>query len=172
MNKQCGILYHTRNKLNATSLKLIYQSLIHPITSYCSLAWGGISSDKLKSINIAHKCVIRTIASLKKYDHTSQTYKNLGILKFHDILKLRYATFAYRSINNQNDHNFRARANPNYNLRNPSLLVPPRMRTIQSQTSASYQSVQLWNTIPVQIRNKPSVASFKRSFKMHLLSAY
>ena len=172
INKQCGILYLTRTKLNPPSLKLIYQSLIHPLITYCSLAWGGISNDQLKSINIAHKRVIRTIANLRRYDHTNQTFKDLGILKFYDILKLRYATFVYKSLHNQGDHNFRRRANPNYNMRNDSVLIPPRMRSSQSQTSALYQSVQVWNSIPITIRSKPSVASFKRAYKLDILSGY
>ena len=38
IHKQCGILYHTRHKLNLESLKLIYYTLIHPVFTYCSLA--------------------------------------------------------------------------------------------------------------------------------------
>ena len=172
MNKQCGILYHTRHKLNLVSLKLIYHTLIHPVITYCSLAWGGISNDQLKQVNIAHKRIIRTIAHLKKYDHTSQTYKNLELLKFFDILKLRYALFVYRSLEDQNDQNFRSRLVANYRLRNPSLLVPPLMRSSQSQSSALYQCVGVWNSIPQNIRDKPSIACFKKTFKIHLMSNY
>ena len=172
INKQCGILYLTRSKLNPVNLKLIYQSLIHPLITYCSLAWGGISNDQLKSINTAHKRVIRTIANLRKYDHTNQTFKDLGILKFYDILKLRYATFVYKSLQNQNDHNFRHRENQNYDLRNASILNPPFMRSCQSQTSALYQSVQVWNGIPDSIKSKPTIASFKRAYKVYTLSRY
>ena len=139
---------------------------------YCSLAWGGISNDQLKQVNIAHKRIIRTITRLKKYDHTSQKYKDLEFLKFFDILKLRYALFVYRSLQDQNDHNFRSRLTTNYNLRNPSLLVPPLMRSSQSQTSALYQCVGVWNNIPQNIKNKPSIPSFKKTLKLHLMSNY
>ena len=172
IDKQCGILYHTRHKLNLESLKLIYYTLIHPVFTYCSLAWGGISNDQLKQVNIAHKRIIRTITRLKKYDHTSQTYKDLELLKFFDILKLRYAVFVYRSLKDQNDHNFRSRLTTNYSLRNPSLLVPPLMRSSQSQTSALYQCVGVWNNIPQNIKNKPSIPSFKKTLKVHLMSNY
>ena len=172
IHKQCGILYHTRHKLNLESLKLIYYTLIHPVFTYCSLAWGGISNDQLKQVNIAHKRIIRTIAHLKKYEHTSQTYKDLELLKFFDILKLRYALFVYRSLQDQNDHNFRSRLTTNYRLRNPSLLVPPLMRSSQSQSSAIYKSVGIWNSIPQNIKDKPSIACFKKTLKMHLMSNY
>ena len=172
MNKQCGILYHTRHKLNLVSLKLIYHTLIHPVISYCSLAWGGISNDKLKQVNIAHKRIIRTIAHLKKYDHTSQKYKDFELLNFFDILKLRYALFVYRSLEDQSDQNFRSRTTTRSGLRNPSLLVTPRMGSSQSQSSALYQCVGVWNNIPQNIRDKPSIACFKKSLKIHLMSNY
>ena len=172
ISKQCGILYLTRNKLNTTSLKLVYQSLIHPIITYCSLAWAGISNDQLKPINIAHKKVIRTISYLRKYDHTNQSFKDLQLLKFYDIIKLRYAICVFKSVNNQNDHNFRSRVNSTYNLRNSSILIPPLMRSSQSQSTELYQGVQVWNSIPEAIRAKPSIASFKKAFKMFLLSSY
>ena len=80
INKQCGILYLTRNYLNAKALKLIYYSLIYPFLSYCHTVWGAAGKTMLDRISIAQKKVIRTITYKSKYFHTNDLFKSLGLL--------------------------------------------------------------------------------------------
>ena len=172
INSLCSILFHTRRKLTMNALKSIYYSLIHSHISYCSLIWGGTSTDRKEPLNKAHKRVIRTIVGLRKYDHTNDSYKNLELLKLNDCINLRIANFVFDSIIDNSNNMFQSRENLRFPMRNSALLQIPFMRTIQSQTDIRYQGPQVWNSIPASIRSKPTKASFKRALRKLFLSHY
>ena len=112
-----------------------------------------------------------------RYSHSQQNFLYLEILKFKDILTYFSCIFTYKSINNQAypfDYftNVQESQNNNYNLRNAINLRPPFHRSAQSSRSPGVFCCSLWNNLPVYIRIKPSVASFKFALRQHLFAGY
>ena len=99
ISKQCGILYLIRNSLDQRSLLLIYYTLIYPTLTYCLAVWGGASNNALNCLVVLQKRVIRTIAGLRRRDHTHDTFTSLNILKFTDIISLTNAIFVFKALN-------------------------------------------------------------------------
>lgn len=80
--------------------------------------------------------MIRTMAKLKKTDHTTSIKKDLQILKYPDISTLRFAVFVFRSLHNDEDDTFHFRVNATYSLRNHNReLEIPIMKSTQSRPS-------------------------------------
>ena len=50
MNKQCGILYHTRGLLSREARQQVYLSLIYPYLTYCNTVWGSACQTTIKPI--------------------------------------------------------------------------------------------------------------------------
>ena len=173
ISKQCGILYLIRDSLNAKSLNLIYYSLIYSNLLYCQTVWGAASLEALNPLIVAQKRVIRTMARLRKRDHTNDTFHNLRILKVIDVNRVACASFVYKCLHGliENVCNF-THINTEYNIRNNTELRLPLMRTTQSQTNIRHHGPKIYNEIPAQIKNKPTVSSFKRSLKKYLIDSY
>lgn len=172
INKQCGILYLTRNSFNTGALIQLYYSLIYPFLSYCHTIWGTTGKTKLKPLFLSQKKIMRTIAGATRYAHTNDIFRSHRLLKLEDINTYCSAIFVFKALFCQNNQElFNYRANNQYNLRNNPLQIP-LMTTNQSQTSILYHGVKVWNNLPTNIQNKNTLASFKMSLKAHLLSQY
>ena len=173
LNKQCGILYHTRDSLNKRSMKLIYFSLIYSIIFYCNTVWGAAADNKTDRLKVAKKKILRTMAYRGRRDHTHELFSEFGLLKLEDINIYCSTLFVYKSLNKLIDNNmFNIRINDRYNMRNTNLLDIPLMLTRQSQSSIRYHGVKEWNKLPENIRECPSLDNFKHRLKMFLLAKY
>ena len=163
----------TREMLTTDALKQLYYTLIFPHLFYCHTVWGGVSHNKMNSITVAQKRVIRTISFKRKFHHTSPCFKKLSILKLIDVTKYCFALFVYKSLNNHAPNNFfQYSTNGRYDLRNNNLLRIPLVMSTQSQTSIIYRGAKIWNDTPSNIKDKNSIYSFKRSLKMSLMLNY
>ena len=174
LNKYCSILYLTRNSLTKNSMKIIYNSIIYSQITYCNVIWGKLKKIHLHKLEVAQKRIVRTIMYRSKYAHTNLDFINLQILKIKEINIYFSSLFVYKSIHNLSypiayfsyaDHH-------DYNLRNIQKLRTPFSRSLQGQTSPSIYTSNIWNNLPQQIREKPTLFSFRSSVKRHLLSKY
>ena len=71
--------------LSTKTLRTLYFSLVYQYFFYCNLVWASTYRANLIRLEILQKRVIRTIAKTPWDAHTDPIFKNLGILKFHDI---------------------------------------------------------------------------------------
>ena len=177
ISKQCGILYLIRNSIDQRSLILIYYTLIYPTLTYCLSLWGGASNEALNCLVTIQKRVIRIIAGLRRRDHTHDTFTSLNILKFTDIISLTNDTFVFKVLNGLSDcENYFAphSDNPNRTVstRNNTHLTLPKVNSSQSQTHIRYRGAKTYNKLPIEIREKRSLQSFKKAVKKKLLSSY
>ena len=56
-----------------------------------------------------------------------------------------------------------------YNTRNSKNLDIPKCRTAKAQSSFFYRGVSIWNSLPSEILNSPSVSVFKRKLKSYYI---
>ena len=61
-----------------------------------------------------------------------------------------------------------------YNLRSceKDQLQLPKPQTEIFRKSFSYCGVKIWNSLPLNLKQSTSVASFKSNFKLHLMNTY
>ena len=59
-----------------------------------------------------------------------------------------------------------------HNTRNRNSLAPGAARLTVTQNSLSVIGPNVWNSIPLIIRDSPTKTIFKTRFKAHLLSSY
>ena len=118
ISKLCGILYLTRHQLTTRALKQIYYSLIYPNITYCITVWGSAGKTKVTQIVTAQKRVIRTIRGLNRMEHTNNSFSDMKILKFTDIIDYCSAVYVYKSIHEIKENKyFVTRENAAYNLK-------------------------------------------------------
>ena len=79
INKLKGILYLTRDSLTKESMRIIYFSLIYSNIIYCNVLWGKSPVKHLKSLDVSHKNIVRTIMYRGRFDHTNNDFIYLDI---------------------------------------------------------------------------------------------
>ena len=178
INKLKGIIYLTRECLTIQSMKTIYYSLVYSNIIYCNVLWGRSPLKHLKALEIAQKSIIRTIMYRNRYHHTNDDFIFLNFLKLKDINVFSACCFVYRSVNSLalpvNYYHFIDDNQQNYNTRilNQLNLCIPFAGSTQGQTSPSYYACHFWNCLPLEIKSKPSLFSFKKSLKDSLINSY
>ena len=126
---------------------------------------------------ILQKRIIRIINKSGIDVHTTPIFKNLKLLKFHDINKLQVCQFMFRFKNHLLPSSFEGLCTSNLEVhshytRSHHLFHIPSKRTKVSQFALSYQGPLLFNSISKKIENCSSYSSFTNKLKDYLFSFY
>ena len=172
MSKGIGILNRLRF-LPKPTLKTIYNAFILPHLNYCNVAWGNSSLCYLNRIYLLQKKAVRIISNSSYRAHTETLFAKLKILSVFDLNRYNTGIYMYLLhknivpsfisscfIVNQEIHNYSTRSSANYHI--------PNIKTNASKFSLFYQGPVLWNSFSSDIRNCPSLNSFKRKLNFFL----
>ena len=162
--------------MNGPQLMLLYNTMVLPHIQYCLLNWGNFKGDRnigLRDRIISlQKCLVRIVSGATKYSHADPLFFELGTLKVDDLYSQSVRVFAYRSFRGllpggmanlvrKNDHGHMTRgARSNF--------------FVEHSDSRSIKSIapRTWNSLSPELKQSPSVASFKERSKLDLLGPY
>ena len=80
---------------------ILYCSLFLPHLSYCCELWGNTYTTNIHGITILQKRVIQLVCEVKRLEHTSILFQQLGVLKCVDLVKLKTAIIMFRAFHNE-----------------------------------------------------------------------
>ena len=95
LSKSIGIIHKSRFFLSTHSLRTLYNSMILPYLYYCNLAWAGTYKSNLQRIVTLQKRALRIESNSTYVAHTSPIFKELKLLKFHDIHSFQLGIFMF-----------------------------------------------------------------------------
>ena len=110
---------------------------------------------------IATKKIVRIITNSDYLAHSSPLFKETKLLKLDDITKLEIATLMYKNRNEMRN----LLPSHNYSTRHCDNLSFPIHRLSKFQHSTTYLGPVIWNSIPTQIQDAPSIHTFKSRLK-------
>jgi hypothetical protein len=181
-----GIVYlafHFRiNFCGRSSLMIIPLILSYCITlsctnlSYCITVWGSASDTKLRQLTKQQNIMIRSIGHNRNQLglHTCQLYKILRIMNIRDLYKYHMCILLYKIVNNQCPSSLRKRVinnqiNTNRYLRTShSHLRKPQFTLVKSTNSFNWKGVDLWNSLPANLRSIRNINIFKIKLRNHI----
>ena len=79
---------------------MLYCSLFLPYINYCSEIWGNTYATNVECITVLQKRVVRLICGARRLDHTNPLFKQLGILKFVDLVKFKTSIIMFKAYHN------------------------------------------------------------------------
>ncbi|MEW8546816.1 MAG: reverse transcriptase family protein [Candidatus Thiodiazotropha sp.] len=144
-----------------------YKSYIQPHIDFCNIVWASSSeSNKLKIFKL-QKRACKVILDYK-VDDLSEAMKSLKIMSVFDRLYLRKAKFMFKVYNNDApsyiSENFTLRSNVNTSINLRSLatgcFIPPKPRTEYFKHSMRYSGCLVWNNLPEEVKNAPTIDTF------------
>ena len=121
-------------------------------------------------------CAARIVTRRSRFDHISPVLKDLHWLPVHRRVQFKTLLYTYKAVHKQAPGYLSDMISvrvPTRALRSAStivLAVPSRTETKTKfgERHFKYSSSTLWNDLPIEIRNAPSLAIFKTLLKRHL----
>ena len=174
-----GILSHLNRikfNLDEKSRLLIVQALIFSNINYCTLIWGKCSPDLQYQIqkckNFAAKVVCK--GKYTKRDHVTPLHQKLQWININKTLILKEAIYMFKILciphqSNVNKIKYQKRkCISNILTRNSNDLHVPHRNTKTGTQAESVSGAKLWNQIPIDIKNSPTIHSFTTKMIQHL----
>jgi hypothetical protein len=154
-------LYKFRNNTPVKTRIQLVKSLIYPIMDYCSIIYCDASLELENKLDKLVNNCIRYIFDLRKYDHISAYYDELGWLRiserrdFHSVYKMLHKQqppyLADILVLMSQVHDRQTRSHSLY-------LQVPKTKI----TNFALKSAKLWNRLPAKICNFETFKSFKQ----------
>lgn len=170
------VLYNNKHILSYTHKKNLCETLVLSNFTYCDYVYGFCLSQECKDrIQKVQNACLRFIYGLRKFDHISHLYKNVGWLRMNERRILHFSTFLLNIINNPcapgslKERLIFRHTIHNINVRNTIKLTMPHHGTAIFQRSFSYNAVKQFNLIPRNFIGL-SPQTFKKNFKVYLLN--
>ena len=152
ISKSTGIIRKSSFFLLKQSLLTLHYSMVYPYLQYCNVVWASTYASNLPRLVLLQKRVIRILNNSGFDSHTTPIFKNLRLLKFHDIRKLQTGQFMFLYENNLSPVHFEnlfilKRQVHNYNTRTVNEFYIAISRTNLRQFSIKYQGPVLYNNL-------------------------
>jgi hypothetical protein len=179
VRRNIGLLSKIRHYASQKILVNLYYSLIYPFITYGVITWGNTYPTTLNSLYLLQKKALRLISFSGFRDHSNPLFIKYEILKLPEIVFLHNAVFVYNFRSGKipkclelffepiiKRHNYATRLASNccYSL--------PKARTNYGKFALRFAGVKTWNAIDKELKQAPSISSFKNKLKKSLLKSY
>ena len=170
-----GAMKRIRHLTPFSVLIKVYNRLVQPHFDYCNVVWGNCNKDLSEKLQRLQNRAARTLMSASYGSNLDDFFWALGWRRLYYQRVERKCVQMYKKLNGMTPDCLRSRFvyldNVNvYRLRNTeNKLVLPQPRTDYLKRSFSYSGAQLWNNLPVDLRQATSLTDFKSKLSRHSL---
>ena len=177
ISRGVGIIYKLQDHLPMEILCSLYYSLVHPYIIYALIAWYNSPKYNRNKIIILQKRAVRAVNSLYYNDHTAPYFKHLKLLPLDFQYKFDVARYMYRTLkHNSYDVNLLQRLVVlqdihSYGTRSNDNLPIPRYKKENTKRCLHFQGVNIWNSIPPEIKESGTFREFKTKMMSLLVDA-
>jgi hypothetical protein len=179
MSTFCGVTYRMNYYLNRKVARTFYFSFIYPHLSYGIILWGGSLNTQrgLRLQRLQNRIVKNLLGRFYRFRTVDDLYKHFKLLKLYDIFKFKTTVCMYQLIYENYfpqllEYILEPNIWHNYATRQEFLLRLPFPRINMLRHSFSYQFVDIWNSIPDDIKHSPSLSALKVRLITYLLEQY
>ena len=178
LSRICGSAYRLSGFFNLSTAKTFYYAYFYSIATYNIGVWGGIfqCSQRANGLLTLQRRIVKCLFSkFFNFPATEDLFGLVNILKLNQVYLLKVAILMYKVIKWNKYPTLRddlklQHPSHEYGTRCNDFYVLPFPRTEAIRISFRYQFIKIWNTIPLDIKNLPSLNKFKTAYKHYLLS--
>ena len=176
INSRLNLLKRIRYFLNQEIKQLFYNAYIAPLFDYGCITWQGASVTEINRITKLQCRAGRIILNVGPLTSSTDVLTELKWLSFPKRCNYYTALLTWKSQHNLTPLYIKSlltfSTNNKYNLRSTSRkdLTHKKPNTNYLKNTFSYSSMEVWNKIPVFIREYTNIHHFKRKLKIFLLA--
>ena len=165
-----------RSYLTFESCVQLVQSLITSHLDYANSVLYGTPEVTIRRLQILQNRAAKLVLRLQHRDSSTKALKKLHWLPVRCRVNFKIACIVYKCLNDGDSPEYLKQMlqirNSNYNIRSISteaktLVVPSVKRKTFASRSFAVSGPEVWNSLPVSIRNICDFKSFKRKLKTH-----
>ena len=146
LSSRLYILRKLRKKLPYNNFKCIYYAIFQSCIDYCLSVWGSTSEKHLNHLQKLQKRAARIVTQNFNWDESSiNNIRNLGWQTIRERYEFLTCCITYKARNNTEQ----------------SLSTETQF----NKSSLSYSGANLWNSLPMHIRDSPTYNTFKSRLK-------
>jgi len=168
-----------RQYITSDATKSLVNSLVTSRLDYCNSLLYGVPKTTLNKLQTVQNTAARIISKTSRSFHITPILKELHWLPIACRIKYKILTLTYKAQHDQTPLYIKSMLElytPRRALRsqdNTMTLVQPRSETVSyGDRCFSVCAPQLWNSLPVTLRQSNNFVSFKKFIKTYLLTHY
>ena len=167
------ILRKIRKYLPISVRKTFYNYYIKPHLDYCCSIWGNCSQKDRSALTRLQKQAARLILNTDPLTPSKELFSELNWQPFDQIVEQRKATLVYKSLNNSAPQYMSDMFQYEY----VHQVTPGKLRSGTDKKlfvprthhhSIRYSGSKIWNNLSIDVRNTPTLLSFKRQYNKHV----
>ena len=177
-------LYRIRPLLDLNTSVLLANALVSSRLDYCNSLFLSLTDSEVRRLQLVQNSLCRVVTQSSKYCHITPQLKKLHWLPIKYRIQFKIGLITYKALNQGEPVYLRELIHPYTSSRNTSRSTP-KLKFLHTPTfdrkvhksvkhfsnSFSHYAPALWNSFPFQIRNSPSVTSFRKHLKTHLFNS-
>lgn len=172
MAKQVNAVKRIKNFLDKKAKSIIYNSYMKCNLNYCSVVWMFANKTEIEKLERTNKRALRVVTNKGhlSYEKLCKEEKQLDVLK-HCVKSAAILMYKIRNgIAPQYVNEMFTIQESHYEMRDNSKFSLPTFQTVRyGKNSFRYYGAKLWNNIPLEIKKKDSLSTFKSSITQWLL---
>lgn len=152
---------------------LIYNSLVKPHIDYLIEVWGSAAKTNLSTVQTAQNKLIKVLFNYNVLTPTTKLYKNTNIMNINQTYTYRTCILIRKIINRDIHTNINFTKKSSFlkiTLRNANNLILRPPRTNYGKKTIIFEGAQIYNKLPVDIKDSQSMSTFKRLLKFHVMN--
>ena len=171
---QLKSIYRLCKKLDQKSCKIIIQAIIQSKLDYCNSLLLRTSEFQLHKLQQIQNMACRIVCILRRYDHITDSMKDLHWLKVHQRIHYKVACFMFNCIRKTAPKYLMELKLPVQHNRQLRSSVSDRCNSTYSKTAMAYKSSfasagpRIWNSLPSNIRKETNKRTFHKLLKTYL----
>ena len=174
ISRGIGILYKCKAFFNKNTLLSLYNSFIYPYFNYCITVWGNTFDCHLRTLVNLQKRAVRLVAGMGKYEHSDPLFKELNILKLHQIYIQTVQLFIFKFHRNLLPEFFKEfyqfnNTSHHYHTREQNLFRTPLLRSFPASRSIRASGVPINNFFSMILDCDCSFLTYKHHLKRYIL---
>ena len=169
MSSRIGLLKRVMPYLTRQIATLFFNTTISPLFDYCAVTWNSCNITASKKLQRLQNRAARVVL---KSDNSLSSESALTQLNWSPLAQRRrfhFAIMLYKCLNNQTEgidfDLIRHMDMHSYNTRRKEDFVLPKPKSNQLKKSFKYSATQIWNSLPVSLRNSKTLDIFKQDYK-------
>ncbi len=168
--RRINIMRKLKFHLDRKSLEIIYNSFIRPLLEYADTVWDNCTQYEKDDIEKIQTEAARITTGATRLVSIESLYQETCWVTLDSRRKLHKLTLLYKmkeGLSPEYLSNILPPEidNPRYSLRNADDLQTIRTRTALYYNSFLPSTIREWNSLPVEVRNAPSLNCFKNKVK-------
>ena len=175
INNKLKLLYRKQRFLTKDIRRLLCNSLIQPHYDFACSSWYPLLTKNLKyRLQVSrNKCIQFCLNLNNRASIDSTKFIEINWLRVEKRYEQCVCTLIYKYFQNnvpEYIHDIFTKNMTKYNTRNSNMLKRPPCKTSKGMKAISYIGPKLWDDLPICLKQKQSISTFKHDFKRYYIT--